>query len=178
MGADVISFSATNGTIAKVIPVENTNDVIVEVSIADVPSGTVALSLVTGNGILSEGYGVEALAADLSSFDKRTIDLNDAPAGTDITVTTVEDTAYTLKATDFGFNDPNDNPADSLLAVKITTPPGAGSLKLNGVAVTAGQTVAVADISCRLAEVRPGRQRQRHGQRLLHLPGAGQRRHR
>ncbi len=36
--------------------------------------------------------------------------VNDAPAGTDKTVTTLEDTAYTFTAADFGFTDPNDTP--------------------------------------------------------------------
>ncbi len=54
--------------------------------------------------------------------------VNDAPAGTDNTVTTLEDTAYTFTAADFGFTDPNDTPANALLAVKITTLPGAGTL--------------------------------------------------
>jgi len=38
--------------------------------------------------------------------------VNDAPAGTDNTVTTLEDTAYTLTAADFGFGDLNDGPAN------------------------------------------------------------------
>ena len=54
--------------------------------------------------------------------------VNDAPAGTDKTVTTLEDTAYTFTAADFGFSDPNDSPANTLLAVKITTLPTAGTL--------------------------------------------------
>ena len=49
--------------------------------------------------------------------------VNDAPVGTSKTVTTNEDTAYTFSVADFGFSDPNDNPANSLLAVKITTLP-------------------------------------------------------
>src|SRR5438132_1228838 len=75
--------------------------------------------------------------------------VNDAPAGTNNTVTTNEDTGYTFAAADFGFSDPNDTPANSLLAVKITTLPSAGSGTLtdNGVAVTAGQFVSVADIN-------------------------------
>src|SRR5205823_2889318 len=74
--------------------------------------------------------------------------VNDAPQGTDNTVTTTEDTAYTFASGDFGFSDPTDAPAaNSLAAVEITTLPGAGTLKDNGVAVTAGQFVSVADIS-------------------------------
>src|SRR5438477_2587203 len=73
--------------------------------------------------------------------------VNDAPAGTDKTVTTLEDQNYTLGAADFGFNDPNDTPANSLLAVKITTLPLAGTVKDNRVAVTAGQLITMAYIT-------------------------------
>src|SRR5207248_2140851 len=73
--------------------------------------------------------------------------VNDAPAGTDNTVTTLEDTAKVFTAADFGFTDPNDSPANALAAVKITTLPSAGSLTDNGIAVTAGQLVSVADIN-------------------------------
>ena len=52
--------------------------------------------------------------------------VNDAPSGTNNTVTTLEDTAYTFAAADFGFSDPNDSPANALLAVKITHPAGGG----------------------------------------------------
>jgi len=37
-----------------------------------------------------------------------------------------------LKAADFGFSDPNDSPANSLLAVKITVLPSFGTLRNNG----------------------------------------------
>ena len=64
-------------------------------------------------------------AASISIQSPKTItvnvtSVNDAPAGTDKTVTTLEDTAYTFSAADFGFSDPNDTPANNLLAVKIT----------------------------------------------------------
>ncbi|MFL6292372.1 MAG: Ig-like domain-containing protein, partial [Thermoanaerobaculia bacterium] len=72
---------------------------------------------------------------------------NDAPAGTDGSVSTGEDTDYVFAAVDFGFTDPNDTPANALLAVRITTLPALGSLTLSGGAVTAGQSIAVADIT-------------------------------
>ena len=71
--------------------------------------------------------------------------VNDAPSGADKTVTTNEDTGYVFAAADFGFSDSIDG--NGFLAVRITTLPSAGTLKLNGVAVTAGQFVSVADIS-------------------------------
>src|SRR5205814_4752478 len=73
--------------------------------------------------------------------------VNDAPAGADKTVTTNEDTDYTFAASDFGFSDLSDSPANSLAAVKISSLPLAGTLRNNGIAVTAGQFVSVADIN-------------------------------
>ncbi|MDP2067497.1 MAG: hypothetical protein Q8K04_00905, partial [Lutibacter sp.] len=73
-------------------------------------------------------------------------DINDAPAGADKTVTTNEDTDYTFAAVDFGFTDPNDTPANTLLAVKITTLPASGILKLSGVVVVAADFIPVASI--------------------------------
>src|SRR6185295_1120497 len=72
--------------------------------------------------------------------------VNDAPIGTNNTVTTLEDTAYTFSTADFGFTDPSDAP-NALLNVRITTLPAAGSLTLSGVAVTAGQFVSAANIT-------------------------------
>ncbi|MBI5855154.1 MAG: S8 family serine peptidase [Nitrospirae bacterium] len=68
--------------------------------------------------------------------------VNDAPAGTDRTITMAEDTTYTLTAADFGFTDPRDVPANALLAVQLATPPGVGTLRLDGTPIAAGQSVA------------------------------------
>ncbi len=70
----------------------------------------------------------------------------DAPAGTDTTVTIDEDTTYTFAAEDFGFADPNDNPANNFDRLIITTLPTTGTLELAGAAVVAGQVIAVGDI--------------------------------
>src|SRR5262249_30323251 len=71
---------------------------------------------------------------------------------TDGTVTAFEDTGYAFKAADFGFTDPVDaanGGANSLFAVEITTLPGAGTLTLDGTAVSAGQVVSIGDIHAR-----------------------------
>ena len=81
--------------------------------------------------------------------------LNDPPSGTSKTVTILEDTTYSLAAVDFGFSDPNDSPANTLLAVKISTLPAAGTLTDNGVAVTNGQFIAVADLNGALLRFTP-----------------------
>ena len=73
--------------------------------------------------------------------------VNDAPAGTSNTVTTLEDQAYTFAAADFGFNDPNDTPPNSLLAVTIASLPAVGTLSDNGTPVTGGQSIPLADIT-------------------------------
>lgn len=70
--------------------------------------------------------------------------VNEAPTGTNATLTAKENTAYSFKVADFGFSDTNGN---SLSGVKITTLPTKGTVLLNGIAITAGQTIAVADIT-------------------------------
>jgi hypothetical protein len=76
--------------------------------------------------------------------------VGDAPQGTDGTITAFEDQAYSLEAADFGLTDPKDNPPNALYRVLIASLPGAGSLRLNGTAVTAGQYINVADINLHL----------------------------
>ncbi len=68
------------------------------------------------------------------------------PTTRDLTVTTLEDTAYTFKEADFTFR--NGGASGSLQAVRIDTLPAStsGSLALNGTAVTARQVIPVAGI--------------------------------
>ncbi len=70
--------------------------------------------------------------------------VNDAPAGTDREVTLkVNDSGYIFNEADFGFSDPNDSILNTFLGVKIVDLPGSGSLKLNNVAISAGQLIAI-----------------------------------
>src|SRR2546427_797230 len=59
----------------------------------------------------------------------------------------MEDTAYTFAAADFGLSDVSDSPANALNAVTMTTVPGAGTLTLSALAVTAGQSISAATIA-------------------------------
>ncbi|HET6631920.1 MAG TPA: Ig-like domain-containing protein, partial [Rhodanobacteraceae bacterium] len=78
---------------------------------------------------------------------------NDAPTGTNTTITTGEDTAHTFTRADFGFGDID---GDSLQAVRVTTLPVAGVLTLGGVAISAGDAVSAMDIDAsRLAFAPP-----------------------
>jgi hypothetical protein len=73
--------------------------------------------------------------------------VNDAPVGTAKTVSMTRNTSHTFLVTDFGFTDPNDAAANSLLQVVISSLPSLGKLTDNGIAVTAGSHIAVADIT-------------------------------
>ncbi|MBI4661195.1 MAG: tandem-95 repeat protein [Verrucomicrobia bacterium] len=68
-------------------------------------------------------------------------------AGTDKTITMIEDGTYNLVAGDFGFLSPTDTPPRTLSRVKITTLPAAGTLKLNGSPVAAGAFINLTDIN-------------------------------
>ncbi len=72
--------------------------------------------------------------------------VNDAPEGSDKTVTVVEDGTYVLTATDFGFSDAADTPANAFASVTITQLPAAGSLQLDGSDVGQNQVISRADI--------------------------------
>jgi hypothetical protein len=79
-----------------------------------------------------------------TSFQLTVTAVNDPPTGANKTVTIVEDTPYTFAGADFGFADTDGN---ALLSVRITTIPGAGVLRNDGVLVNAGDFVSAADIA-------------------------------
>ncbi len=146
------------------------------VSLADITSGllvyTPALNA-HGNGLASFTFQVQDnggtanggvdLDPSANTITVNVTAVNDAPAGTDKTVTTAEDTGYTFAASDFGFSDVDGN---ALLGVKITTLPASldGALTLNGVAVQAGDVVSVADINAGRLVYTPGTNAHGHGQ--------------
>lgn len=101
------------------------------------------------NGTASFAYTVTAAAQiSNSAIATLTIDpVNDAPAGTDNTVTLVEDASHVFTLANFGFTDPNDTPANAFARVLIASTPATGSLRLSGVAVTVGTSIPVTDIS-------------------------------
>ncbi len=121
------------------------------ISVADINAGNLVFTPIgDDNGVGYDSFqfkvhdGVDYSAASYSmTMDVTSV--NDAPAGTNNTVTTLEGNAYTFAAGDFGFSDVLDG--DSLLVVKITTLPGAGTLTNNGVAVNAGDTISAGDIA-------------------------------
>ena len=72
---------------------------------------------------------------------------NTTPDSQNATKTTAEDTPVALSTADFTYSDPD--ALQGLANVRIDSLPaaGTGTLRLNGVAVTAGQVVSAADIA-------------------------------
>ena len=70
--------------------------------------------------------------------------VNDAPEGTDKTITMLEDGFHTFSAAEFGFSDVD---GDSMRAVKITSLPSEGTLTLNGGAVNQNDVILITQIS-------------------------------
>jgi len=129
--ADINAYLASSANQPTYTPAANAN-------------GAVTLTMTTSDGGAT-GSGGTKTDTDTSTINITSV--NDAPAGTDGTVTTIEDMTKVFAASDFGFTDPSDSPANAFLAVKIVTLPGAGILKLDGVAVTAGQFISATDIN-------------------------------
>jgi Ca2+-binding RTX toxin-like protein len=121
------------------------------ISVADITAGKLVFSPAAnanGAGYASFGFKVSdgtALSDSAYSMTVNVTPVNDAPTASHRTVTTNEDTARILAVADFGFSDVDSG--DTLQAVTVTSLPAAGSLRLNGVAVTASQSISVADIT-------------------------------
>ncbi|MEP1209160.1 MAG: DUF4347 domain-containing protein, partial [Rhizobiaceae bacterium] len=97
---------------------------------------------------ITDGNGTESTA----TVNLTVAGINDAPSGTDVSVTINEDTSHTLTVANFGFDDPVDGTNDAFQDVIFTTVPADGDLIYDdGVAapsiVTAGQTISAADIA-------------------------------
>jgi hypothetical protein len=97
----------------------------------------------TGDGgfkVVWRGFGGESTT---DVYVRTFSPANNAPTGADSTLLALEDSPYVFTAEDFGFTDPD---GDALGSVTIESLPVSGALTLNGVAVTAGQVIAAADI--------------------------------
>ena len=127
-------------------------------SFFSISSSTGALSFVSGRNFESAAdagannvYDVVVRADDGALWSDQTIavtitNVNEAPGGTNATLTINEDSSYALATSTFGFTDPD--AGDSLGAVRIDTLPSVGTFTLTGSgAVTAGQIITVADIN-------------------------------
>ena len=124
-----------------------------------------------GAGYASFTFKVSDGTEESTATYTMTIDVtavNDAPEGADRTVTTDEDTAYTFAAGDFGFTDGD---GDVLASVTVVTVPAAGSLTLDGTAVTADAEVTKTQLGRWRAGVHASGGRERGGVREFHVQG-------
>ncbi len=135
-GSDYTSTSGTatfvGGSATTTITVSISGDTTFE------PDETFVVNLTnaTNGGTISDNQGVVTITND-DPLPNR------APAGQDATLAIPEDASRAFAAADFGFSDVDGN---SFQAVLITSLPTAGTLTLNSVAVTAGQSIPVASL--------------------------------
>ncbi|MHC5542532.1 Ig-like domain-containing protein, partial [Singulisphaera rosea] len=73
--------------------------------------------------------------------------VNDAPVGIAKAVTILEDTTYTFTIADFGFSDPNDNPANAFGYIVVSNIPTTPGLTLAGAPLTNGQVITTYDLA-------------------------------
>ncbi|WP_181415511.1 cadherin domain-containing protein, partial [Nitrosomonas sp. Nm84] len=159
LSANTVAENAANGTsVGTVSTTDPDNGDTQSYSLTDTAGGRFAINGSTGQITVANGALLNYEAATSHSVIVRVTDsggltydetftinltnVNEAPTGADATVTINEDASHTTTAANFGFSDID--AGDSLSAVRIDTLPGAGSLTLSGVAVTAGQIVSLA----------------------------------
>ena len=85
----------------------------------------------------------DGMSTTLHSLQIELSDINEAPTGTDNTISILEDGSRSFSAADFGFSDPEGGELRSILLV---TRPSGGTLELNGNLVTGAQVIDVADL--------------------------------
>ena len=121
--------------------------------IRDGSSGGKELWLVAGTALDFESKSNLNARVELSEDDTVGVDVaisitdvNEAPIATPSTsISTLDEAVYTFSAADFGFADVDAGAA--LASITITALPSGGTLKLNNVNVTQGQTILAADIA-------------------------------
>ncbi len=84
--------------------------------------------------------------ADDTTWNFGTSIVSLAPEGADKTLTVDQDSTLTITTSDFGFSDSN-TPPDNFVGVVISELPTVGTLNLDGVAVTAGDFITIADLN-------------------------------
>ena len=70
------------------------------------------------------------------------VNADTAPAGTDKAITVMSGSIYTFTDADWGFIDSGDSPPNNFSAVKLTSLPTAGTLRVDGVSVSGGALVS------------------------------------
>ncbi|QDT35916.1 cadherin-like domain-containing protein [Stratiformator vulcanicus] len=151
-----------------------TNDLTILGTIADVNQTLASLSYTGGTDVTGTdadtltvtvddqgNFGAGGARQDVETVQIDIVNVNDAPSGSDSTVTTDEETDYVFSASDFGFSDTD---GDALAGVVISTLPANGTLYLDadadgqvdaGEAVVATDEVSVADLTAGQLKFKP-----------------------
>ena len=162
LSASTVAENATNGTVIGAVTATDADTGDTKAyALADSAGGRFAINSSTGQITVANGsllnyesatsHNVTVRVTDSGgltydeTFTINVTNVNEAPTGADVTITISEDTSHTLTTANFGFSDVD--AGDSLSAVRIDTVPGAGSLTLSGSTVTAGQVIALSDIT-------------------------------
>jgi len=159
---DGVNENAPGGSVvgisAQAFDSDSTNNYVTW-SLTDDAGGRFAIDVNTGlitttgpldhEAVASHSVTVRALSQDGSvsfrTFNIAVNDLNESPAGSDLTVSTPEDTLLVLTVANFGFSDPDGG--DFLGDVRIDLLPATGQLMVNGSPAFAGQVVSAVDIA-------------------------------
>ena len=150
-----INTPATIAVLANDSDVEGETLTVTGASLADPSQGSVTVNTdgtlgfapaLNFTGTATITYTVRD-ASGASSTATVTVNVgnNSAPDGTDVTRSLPEDGSYTLQAGDFGYSDAD--AGQTLANVRIDSLPAAGALLLNGVPVTAGTVVSLAQLA-------------------------------
>jgi hypothetical protein len=111
-------------------------------------SGVVTFTPVANyNGTTTIAYNIkdnDALVSNSANITVTVVPVNDPPVATASVVTTFENVTYEFVVNNFNYTDLESNLIQS---ITIASLPGLGSLKLNGVAVTVGQTILVSQLT-------------------------------
>ncbi len=134
IGADAASAQAWNASTNATVDTTN--------NAYWTPAANANGTLNAFTAVAKDNDGAESATAITASVTIGAV--NDPPTGTSLTLTILEDSSKTFTASDFGFSDPVEGHA--LQAVILTTLPMAGTLTLSGVAVSANQSIALADL--------------------------------
>src|SRR3990172_3468037 len=133
-----ISFTSLGGTTVTTALVNEILQAITYVTTSDAPPSGITLDYTFNDGDLTTPLSA------LASITVNVNAVNDAPSGTDGTITAAEDQPYTFGVSDFGFSDLDGH---LLTAVKISSLPTIGTLKLGSTAVAADEIISLNDLT-------------------------------
>jgi len=129
----------------RFVPAANFNGPAPTLSVLLIDSSAGSVNFATGVNISAIG-GTTQYSLGQVILNHSVTSVNDAPAGTDKTVSVSSDASYVFMDSDFGFTDPVDSPANRFAKLRVTTLPTVGTLSLNGQPVTSGDLIALSDM--------------------------------